>query len=281
MHTYTRIDEVRGFVEKQKALGKTIGFVPTMGALHSGHISLVKNSLSNTDITIVSIFVNPTQFNDASDLKNYPREFAKDKKQLEDIGCQAIFYPEVDEMYPEKDDRVFDFGGLDEVMEGEHRPGHFNGVAQIVSKLFYAIPANKAFFGLKDFQQLAIIKKLVKILNLNIEIVPCDIIREPNGLAMSSRNERLTQEQREAASIIFNNLLETKKRIGNYSIDEVKAFVMQNINKSPLFEVEYFDIVNSETLLSVKRKEECNDAIACIAVWADKVRLIDNIILNF
>jgi len=184
-------------------------------------------------------------------------------------------------MYPEKDNRVFDFKGLDEVMEGEHRPGHFNGVAQIVSKLFYAIPADKAFFGLKDFQQLAIIKKLVSILKLNIEIVPCDIVREPNGLAMSSRNERLTKEQRESAKIIYTNLLEVNKQINKLSIAEIKSLVRSAINKSPLFEVEYFDIVNSETLLPVTRKEDCDEAIACIAVWADKIRLIDNIILNF
>lgn len=281
MYIFSRISEVREFVEKQKENDNTVGFVPTMGALHSGHISLVEKSLENTDITIVSIFVNPTQFNDVSDLENYPREFEKDRKQLEEVGCHAIFYPEVDEMYPEKDDRVFEFGGLDGVMEGEHRPGHFNGVAQIVSKLFYAIPANKAFFGLKDFQQLAIIKRLVQILKLSIEIVPCDIVREPNGLAMSSRNERLTAEQRESASIIYENLLEAKKQAKHLSINEIKSFVVANINKSPLFSVEYFDIVNSETLLSVIRKEECNEAVACVAVWADKVRLIDNIILNF
>lgn len=275
------IREIKDFVKKAKAENKTVGFVPTMGALHKGHISLIEKSTQNNDITISSVFVNPTQFNDANDLKNYSRNFEKDSLQLKDAGCDVLFYPSVEEMYPEEDHRKFDFNGIDNQMEGEHRPGHFNGVAQVVSKLFLAIPATNAYFGLKDFQQLAIVRHLVKQLGLPINIVACDIIREPNGLAMSSRNERLTTDQRDNASIIYSTLTKVLDKKNKLSIDDLKDFVVRSINKSDSFEVEYFEIVNSNTLLPVINKKDEEEVVACIAVWADKVRLIDNIVFNF
>ncbi len=281
MQIFNYIVEIKKFVEEVKNDGKTVGFVPTMGALHEGHLSLVQASLKQTDITIVSIFVNPTQFNDLSDLKNYPRDFEADKKMLEQAGCSIIFNPSVSEMYPEPDKREFDFNGIDTRMEGAHRQGHFNGVAQVVSKLFDAVPANKAYFGLKDFQQVAIIKKLTQILNINIEIAPCKIVRESDGLAMSSRNQLLTKEHREGASIIYSVLKEAQLNYLKMSIKEIQKKVVGEINKSPLFEVEYFELINRNTLLSVKEKETGDSTIGCIAVWAGKVRLIDNIIFNF
>ncbi|MBN2263261.1 MAG: pantoate--beta-alanine ligase, partial [Prolixibacteraceae bacterium] len=186
------VKALKQVVGQQKAAGKTIGFVPTMGALHQGHLSLVERAGAESDYVVVSIFVNPTQFNDPDDLKKYPRNLQADLDFLEGSPCQLVFAPSVDEIYPKPDNRVFDFGNIGNVMEGKHRPGHFNGVAQVVSKLFDMVEAHKAFFGLKDFQQLAIIKNMVKQLQLAIEIVPCPIVREPDGLAMSSRNVRLS-----------------------------------------------------------------------------------------
>ncbi len=281
MQVFSYISEVKKFVEAEKHSGNSVGFVPTMGALHSGHLSLVEASLQQTDITIVSIFVNPSQFNNTDDLTKYPRDFEADKKMLENVGCHVIFNPEISEMYPEPDNREFDFDDIDTRMEGAHRPGHFNGVAQIVSKLFEAVPANKAFFGLKDFQQVAVIKKLIQLLNIPIEIIPCEIVRETDGLAMSSRNQLLTKEHRENASIIYSALKEAKQNEKNYSVKEIQKTVVDKINQSPLFDVEYFDLVNRNTLLSVKDKEIGDSTIGCIAVWAGNVRLIDNIIFNF
>jgi len=275
------ISEVQQYVKSLQADGNSVGFVPTMGALHQGHISLVLNSIQNTDKTIVSIFVNPTQFNDPNDLKNYPRNFDNDRDLLEKAGCDAIFYPSVEEMYPQKDTRVFDFNGLDSIMEGEHRPGHFNGVAQVVSKLFKAIPANKAFFGLKDFQQVAIIKRMVKDLNIPIEIVPVEIVRENDGLAMSSRNLLLTPEHRQNAPLIYHTLVKAISRSKTSSIDQIKKFVVDTINKSDSFDVEYFEIVHIDTLKPVSDNSKLGQGVGCIAVWAGKVRLIDNIIFNF
>lgn len=281
MKIFHTISEVQQYVKNIQVEGNTVGFVPTMGALHDGHISLVLKSIQNTDKTIVSIFVNPTQFNDPNDLKNYPRDFEKDKALLEKTGCDAIFYPSVEEMYPQKDERVFNFDGLDSVMEGEHRPGHFNGVAQVVSKLFNAIPANKAFFGLKDFQQVAIIKRMVHDLNIPIEIIPVEIVREKDGLAMSSRNLLLTPEHRSEAPVIYDTLSKAVGLLNEYSIDQLKNFVIDTINKTNHFNVEYFEIVHLDTLIPANNKPEKGQCVGCIAVWAGKVRLIDNIIFNF
>jgi len=272
--------EIRDIVLRLRNEGKTIGFVPTMGALHLGHISLVKQSSSENNITIVSIFVNPTQFNNIEDLEKYPRNLEADFALLEKNACDYVFVPEVSEMYPEKDNRIFDFGNIDKVMEGKHRPGHFNGVGQIVSKLFEAVPAHSAYFGLKDFQQLAIINELVRQLEIDIQVVACPIVREENGLAMSSRNERLTKEQRDEAGIIFATLSEIKKRSKFENIKNVRDWAINEINSNPSFQVEYIEIVDNKNLMSIDTWENENGISVCIALFADQVRLIDNIQLS-
>lgn len=262
----------------------SVGFVPTMGALHSGHLSLVNQAVRENPVVVVSIFVNPTQFNDAEDLKRYPRNLEADLKLLEPTGCDLVFAPEAEEIYPESDPdsyrEKFDFGYLEEVMEGKHRPGHFNGVAQVVSKLFEIIKPDKAYFGLKDFQQLAIISKLVKLLKMPVEIVPCPIIREESGLAMSSRNELLSAEERENASLIFKTLSRAKNLIGTKSVRELENWVIETINKNRFLNVEYFEIVDFENLRPVTSWRDKGKKIGCIAVFCGKVRLIDNIVLN-
>jgi len=263
-----------------KSEGKTIGFVPTMGALHKGHLSLIEASNKACDITISSIFVNPNQFNDKDDYQQYPRTFETDKALLEQANCDILFAPSQEEMYPEKDSREFDFGELGNVMEGAHRPGHFNGVAQIVSKLFDAVPAHKAFFGQKDFQQYVIIKDLVKQLNYNIEIIACPIVREKNGLAMSSRNQRLSEKEKEIASNIFKILSWAKKNYLDYSVSDLKDIVAKKYKELEHTRLEYFDIVNDTNLQTIKTWEEDGNFVACVAIFCGKVRLIDNIVFN-
>lgn len=258
----------------------TIGFVPTMGALHKGHISLVEKAVKENDIVVVSIFVNPTQFNDKSDLERYPRNLDADLKLLEKTGCHIVFAPGVDEVYPEPDTRKFNFGSLETVMEGKHRPGHFNGVAQVVSKLFDMVRPNKAYFGLKDFQQLAVIKSMVRQLNLSVEIVPCPIIREKSGLAMSSRNELLTPEERQNAATISETLFQSKELTGKKSVHQLKKWVIETINKNPFLTVEYFEIVDDMQLQPVNSWDEKNIKVGCVAVYCEKVRLIDNVVFN-
>jgi pantoate--beta-alanine ligase len=259
---------------------KTVGFVPTMGALHKGHISLVENATYGNNVVVVSIFVNPTQFNNIDDLEQYPRNLEADLNMLADSGCDLVFAPSVAEMYPVPDNRNFRFGTLETVMEGKYRPGHFNGVAQIVSKLFDMIKPDKAYFGLKDFQQLTIIKSMVKQLNLPVEIVPCSIIREKNGLAMSSRNRLLNNEEMENAAIISNTLFMAKELIEQKSVNELEEWVTDRINSNPFLNVEYFEIVDDKNLQHVNNWEEKNTKVGCIAVYCGKVRLIDNIVLN-
>nr|WP_320020797.1 pantoate--beta-alanine ligase [uncultured Draconibacterium sp.] len=258
--------------------GKTVGFVPTMGALHQGHISLVKQAVSETPVVVVSIFVNPTQFNDPNDLERYPRTLENDMKLLEPTGCSIVFAPNAKEVYPEPDKRKFNFGKLEEVMEGKHRPGHFNGVAQVVSRLFDIVKPTKAYFGLKDFQQLAIVKNMVKQLQLPVEIVPCAIIREESGLAMSSRNELLTEEQRKNAAVISETLFKAKELKGQKSVQEIADWVTKTINKNPFLDVEYFEIVDDEQLQPVNNWDEKSIKVGCVAVFCGKIRLIDNII---
>jgi len=258
----------------------TVGFVPTMGALHKGHISLVDNAANGNNIVVVSIFVNPTQFNSNEDLERYPRNLETDLKMLANVGCDLVFAPSVAEMYPVPDNRKFQFGALETVMEGKYRPGHFNGVAQVVSKFFDMIKPDKAYFGLKDFQQLTIVKSMVKQLNLPIEIVSCPIIREKNGLAMSSRNGLLSAEERENASIISETIFMAKEFVGQKSVQELVKWVTERINLNPFFNVEYFEIVDDTNLQPVKNWEDKTTKIGCIAVHCGKVRLIDNIVLN-
>ena len=258
----------------------TVGFVPTMGALHKGHISLVENAAGVDNVVVVSIFVNPTQFNNSEDLKRYPRTLETDLDMLKNVGCDLVFAPSVAEMYPEPDNRRFWFGTLETVMEGKYRPNHFNGVAQVVSKLFDMVKPDKAYFGLKDFQQLAIVKSMVKQLNLPVEIVPCPIIREENGLAMSSRNELLNAEERKNASIISETIFMAKELVGQKSVKELVKWVTERINKNPFLNVEYFEIVDDTSLQPVKSWEDKNTKVGCVAVYCGKVRLIDNIVLN-
>lgn len=262
----------------------SVGFVPTMGALHRGHISLVEKAKKENKTVVVSIFVNPTQFNDPNDLKRYPRNLEADMKLLKSTGCDVVFAPEAEEIYPEPDPdsywENFDFGHLGKVMEGKHRPGHFNGVAQVVSKLFEIVKPDKAYFGLKDFQQLAVINKMVKMLGMPVEVIPCPIIREESGLAMSSRNELLSKIERENAALIFRTLAEAQNLAGQFSVRELENRVTETINKNPYLNVEYFEIVNFENLQPVKNWQEEGKKIGCIAVFCGKVRLIDNIVLN-
>ncbi len=278
MDIVVKAEELRRLVDQSKSLGKTIGFVPTMGALHQGHISLVNKASQMADIIVVSVFVNPNQFNNVDDLKNYPRTLDDDIKKLEGTACNILYHPTVEEVYPEKDERIFDFGILDKVMEGEFRPGHFNGVAQVVSRFFDLVQPDKAFFGEKDFQQLAIIKRMTKMLNYGIEIVPCSIVREGDGLAMSSRNALLDEEYRKEAVLISKTLFESKKLIDTKNIKEVINFVTEKINDSALLKVEYFNIVDGNTLQPVDDWSKSDYIVGCIAVFADKVRLIDNLI---
>jgi pantoate--beta-alanine ligase len=236
--------------------------------------------MEENEMVVVSIFVNPTQFNDPKDLQRYPRDIEADLKLLEPTGCDLVFAPEPEEIYPDPDTRKFDFGKLETVMEGKHRPGHFNGVAQVISKLFRIVKPDKAYFGQKDFQQLAIIKQLVKQLQLPIEIVACPIIREESGLAMSSRNQLLSAVERENAAIINKTLQAAKKLSAKKSVQELTEWVTETINKNPLLYVEYFEVVDDETLQPVKSWKDSGTKIGCIAAYCGKIRLIDNIVLN-
>ena len=273
------VSELKSVLKSSGKAG-SVGFVPTMGALHKGHLSLVQKAVVENPLVVVSIFVNPTQFNDSKDLERYPRTLDADMKLLETTGCQVVFAPDVTEIYPEPDTRKFDFGKLDKVMEGTHRPGHFNGVAQVVSRLFEMVQPQKAYFGLKDFQQLAIIKNMVKQLNLPVEIVPCPIIREESGLAMSSRNELLTSVERENASTISKTLFEARELKTGKTVSELEKWVAENINKNPFLKVEYAEIVDDTELQPVKNWDESSVKILCVAVFCGKIRLIDNIVLN-
>jgi pantoate--beta-alanine ligase len=279
------LEEIGTIIKEFKQKGQKTGFVPTMGALHDGHISLVKHAKAENDIVVVSIFVNPTQFNDKKDLANYPRMIEKDIALLQSYNVDYIFAPDEQEMYPESDSRmpdnmVFEFGDLDKILEGKYRPGHFNGVAQIVYKFFKFLNPDKAYFGEKDFQQVIIIKHLIKTLNLNIEIVSCPIVRESDGLAMSSRNMLLLPDQRKSAILISRSLRDSLNYIDKLSIAGLKEMVCNNINKDNLLEVEYFEIVNDTTLLPVSSWNDPAGKVGLIAVRIGKIRLIDNIRYN-
>jgi pantoate--beta-alanine ligase len=259
-----------------------VGFVPTMGALHEGHLSLVSNAIQHCPVVVVSIFVNPTQFNDKNDLKNYPRTPEADLLLLSKVLRESdlVFNPGVEEIYPEKDMREFHFGNLDNVMEALHRPGHFNGVAQVVSRLFDIVNPDIAVFGLKDFQQLAVIKSLVKQTGNKVRIIGNPIVREEDGLAMSSRNRLLEPEIRLQASIIFKSISAASAMIEDHDIPEIKSYVGQRINILQGFNVEYFEIVDDTDLIPVNTKAEMKKDkryFGCIAVQAGKIRLIDNI----
>ncbi len=271
------VADLQYFLNQADNKGKTIGFVPTMGALHNGHLNLVKQAGQESDLVVVSIFVNPTQFNNAKDLERYPRDIEKDLDALNTVTCDIVFTPDVKEVYPEKDIRTFKFGNLETVMEGKFRPGHFNGVAQVVSRLFDIVKPHKAFFGLKDFQQLAIVRAMVKQLQLAVEIIACNTVREADGLAMSSRNMLLSDKQRKNAPAIARSLSESCNFVPETTVERIKNKVAQTINATEGLEVEYFEIVDGYTLQRVDNWHESNYIVGCIAVFAGEIRLIDNV----
>jgi pantoate--beta-alanine ligase len=277
MKVIRTISELKEELSTLRNDGKSIGFVPTMGALHQGHASLVKRSVEENDVTAVSVFVNPTQFNDKNDLKNYPRNLQADCELLQSIGADIVFAPEVEEMYPEPDTRTFSFAPLDTVMEGGCRPGHFNGVAQIVSKLFYAVEPDKAYFGEKDFQQLAIIREMVKQLEIPVKIIGCPIVRESDGLALSSRNMLLSDEERQRALTISRSLFASLEFAKTHTLAETKTFVEDAINSTEGLQLEYYQIVDGNTLQEIAKWEDSDYIVGCIALFCGKIRLIDNI----
>jgi pantoate--beta-alanine ligase len=315
MLIFEKVNDLKKHLTAQRKAGKTIGFVPTMGALHKGHVSLIERSKAENDITVCSIFVNPTQFNDKNDLDKYPRPIEADKKILEGAGCDVLFAPGAKEIYPQgqgtrdegrgmgglgnkdlgitgttiktqdqrpktKDYLQVNLGDLDKVMEGTRRPGHFEGVVQVVSRLFDIVDPDKAYFGQKDFQQQTIIKEMVRQLNYGVQIVTCPIVRESDGLAMSSRNVRLKPSERAVASIISETLFMVKKLAEKLSVEELSMLVESEITEGSLTELEYFQIVDAKTLQPVPNLDKAESAVACIAVKVGQVRLIDNVILK-
>ena len=270
-----KIADLQAYIKEKAA--KSVGFVPTMGALHDGHISLITRSVAENDLCVASVFVNPTQFNDKADLERYPRTPEADCAMLQAAGCDVVFMPTVQEMYPEEDTRQFNFGSLETVMEGKYRPGHFNGVAQIVSKLFDAVQPNKAYFGEKDFQQVAIIRAMVQQLNYPIEIIACPIIREKGGLARSSRNTLLTNEQRKKAALIAEVLTKSTTFAQNNSVAATISWVEDQFKGDTEFTMDYYEIVDGNTLQPITDWNESNFVVGCIAIYCGKIRLIDNI----
>jgi pantoate--beta-alanine ligase len=271
------IEQLRSHLAAARAEGKSVGLVPTMGALHEGHASLVERSVAENEVTVVSVFVNPTQFNDKGDLERYPRTLDADCVLLERLGVNYVFAPSVEEVYPEPDTRVFDFSPLDKVMEGIYRPGHFNGVAQIVSKLFVYVEPNRAYFGEKDFQQLAIIREMVRQMGFNLEIIGCPIVREQDGLALSSRNALLSEEQRHTALAISKMLFASVEYAKTHTLLETKQMVEQAIADTDGLELEYYEIVDGNTLQPIAAWDDTSYVVGCITVYCGKVRLIDNI----
>ena len=271
------IKDLQTELSELKAQGKKVGLVPTMGALHAGHASLVKRSVNENDVTVVSVFVNPTQFNDKNDLVKYPRTLDADCKLLESCGVTFVFAPSVEEIYPEPDTRRFSYAPLDTVMEGAFRPGHFNGVCQIVSKLFDIVKPHCAYFGEKDFQQLAIIREMVRQMKFDLEIVGCPIVREEDGLALSSRNARLSAEERENALNISRTLFKSRTFATTHSVSETQKMVEDAIAAAPGLRLEYFEIVDGNTLQKVGDWNDTSYVVGCITVFCREVRLIDNI----
>ncbi|MDR0712082.1 MAG: pantoate--beta-alanine ligase [Prevotellaceae bacterium] len=280
MRVVKTVRELQQALLEEKGVRKTTGFVPTMGALHRGHLALVERCKKECGTAVVSIFVNPTQFNDRGDLERYPRTLDADVALLQTGGCDVVFAPEEREIYPEPDTRVFSFGQLEKVMEGEHRPGHFNGVAQVVSRLFDIVKPDYAYFGEKDFQQLAIVGEMVRQLGLPVTIVRCPIVREADGLAISSRNTLLTPEQRAAAPLIAKTLFAAVDMVCSVDLPALKKFVADSINANEYLKVEYFEVVCVRTLQPVASLDDDCAKQACIAVHAGKIRLIDNVRLT-
>ena len=277
MQVIDTILNLQDFLSGERAKGKTIGLVPTMGALHEGHASLVRRSVSENDITVVSIFLNPTQFNDPKDLERYPRTLESDCAILEKCNAQVAFVPSVKEIYPEPDTRHFSYPPTDSVMEGERRPGHFNGVCQIVSKLFSITYPDRAYFGEKDYQQIAVIRRMAEDLKFRVNIVPCPVIREEDGLAMSSRNTLLSPDEKKIATNIYRVLLESKDL--GLNVRDTQDWVINHINEIDGLEVEYYSIVDGDTLADISNWEDALHVVGCITVYCGKtpIRLIDHI----
>jgi pantoate--beta-alanine ligase len=280
MNIARTIGELKTHLSKERFLNRSIGFVPTMGALHAGHLSLVKQCLEANDVCVVSIFVNPTQFNDRRDLETYPRTLEKDCAGLEAVGCDYVFAPSEQEMYPEPESCTFNLGAVAEGMEGACRPGHFDGVAQIVSKLFAVVEPDRAYFGEKDFQQVAVVRAMVRRLGLPVQIVSCPIVREADGLALSSRNVRLTPEERRIAPAIAATLKESRTFAASKSVQEVIDWVRDTLSGAPGLRVEYYEIVDGESLRPIRDWRESAAPVGCIAVFCGSVRLIDNVKYN-
>jgi len=274
MLVFKTIQEIKTYYSQNNI--ESIGFVPTMGALHRGHLSLIETSKDQNEITICSIFVNPKQFNKQEDLVNYPRDNSSDIAKLKEVGCDVVFIPSVEEIYPDKESKTFDFGILSEVMEAEHRPGHFNGVALVIERFFEILEPTHAYFGEKDFQQLAVVKALTRQINSSVKIIGCPIYREQNGLAMSSRNERLTAEEKEVAKAIKEGLDLVKIHYKNYPLQEIKEHFKAKIEKHKELSLEYFEIADAATLKPIKNWEDAASCIAFTAVNIRTVRLIDN-----
>lgn len=279
MKLFHKIVELQNKLFEDRKQGKSIGLVPTMGALHEGHASLVKKSVKDNDVTVVSVFVNPTQFNDPKDLNSYPRDIDADCRLLESVGADYVFAPTVDEMYPVPDNRHFEFPPITTVMEGAHRPGHFNGVCQVVSRLFYIVRPDRAYFGEKDWQQIAVVKAMVKYLGLGVEIVECPIVRDADGLAKSSRNTLLTADERKIAPNIYKVLKDSVEYAKKHGVKETHDHVVNQINATDGLNVEYFEIVDGHTLQDIDNWNDTDYAVGCITVYcgARPVRLIDHI----
>lgn len=274
------VNELKKQVGRLRDEHKSIGFVPTMGALHQGHLQLVSRCVAENDACVVSLFINPTQFNDKNDFNRYPRTLENDTALLASVGCAIVFAPSAEEMYTSSEMETvfeFDFGGLDEVMEGIFRPGHFNGVVQVVSKLLSLVTPDKAYFGEKDFQQLAIIRRMVQVMNFPIEIVGCPIVREKSGLALSSRNALLSEQERTTAAVIYRTLSESKQLMHEKTVAETKAWVINRLNVVDGLKVEYYEIVNGNSLQSITDWSDADYVVGCVTVYCGKVRLIDNI----
>lgn len=276
MLVFKKITELQELLSTYQLQGKTIGFVPTMGALHQGHISLIDVSKKQTDITICSIFVNPTQFNNKEDLTSYPRTPEKDIQLLESVNCDILYMPEKSDVYPEDITRNFQFGYLDTILEGAKRPGHFNGVGQVVSIFLEGIKPHKAFFGSKDYQQVMVVKNLVTQLQLPVEIIACPILREPDGLAMSSRNTRLSEEERKTAAFIPKIMNEAKLLVAQKGITYAKLFVDEQIAKHPLMKLEYYEVCDADTLEILCNTHSSQKMVSLIALFVGNIRLIDN-----
>jgi pantoate--beta-alanine ligase len=279
MKQSTTIADVKAILGKNSIEGKTIGFVPTMGALHEGHLTLIRRAKQENDVCVSSVFVNPTQFNNKEDLARYPRNLAMDAAMLESNGCDLLFAPAVAEMYPEGEKEMLnlEFGMLDKVMEGKFRPGHFNGVATIVHKLFEIIRPGTAYFGKKDYQQLAIVRAMARMLNLPVEIVGCETVRESDGLAMSSRNTRLTEEERRLAPTIYHVLKQIRSQAGKARVRDLESWAVNEIGKHKAFRVEYLEIGDKDSLLPLENWTSPDHAVAFAAVFLGDVRLIDNL----